>query len=232
MGRIGGGKGYMMGDHGCWATPDFLADACVIVLKRAGFFDHMAGVLDPSAGDGAIIRAILGCGIPSQDIYWIEKEDRFARNIPKEASGIVSDFLQPGFTERYLCYVAKEGLRILGNPPYPNNQGEWFVQRAKAFANRFAFLLPFNHLEPAETRWTTSGVNTPNRHFFPDYFDGLIRVYPIRRVRYRDMTGQKNGAGSRPVALFVWDTYIANSVPVIDWALHRECERLGYGRSK
>lgn len=227
-----------MADHGLWATQDFLAEACVKVLSDTGFFGGKfpaKRVMDPASGDGAFIRAFYEAGAPADEILWNELKPGLMADVPPEMYGRGTegiDFIGPDFQDRWLKpWLEYPGdVRFIGNPPYADNGGEKFVRRTKQFSRQFAYLLPSHHLEPADTRWADF-KDTANRKFFPDHYVGLDRIFPLRRVKYRDMTGEKDSTGSRPVSLFVWDMSDDHTAtPVIDWALHRECLKTGYGK--
>ncbi len=237
-----------MSQHGAWATPDPVAEACVEVLKRIGFFVGSEKVMDPGAGDGALIRALLKGGAPPEKIIGneIEKDVCYGpRHNCSSSNKRQEEFMKSGARIENLDALSDEflttwqeqtdpaTLRIFGNPPYPGNGGEKFVRRAKELSNKFAFLLPMSHLEPADCRWLDPGPEYKGKkEFFPDHLFGLSRVFPIRRVAYRDMTGQKEGVGAKPVGLFYWNMTQqgANRSPFIDYSLHEILIEVGYGK--
>lgn len=225
-----------MPDHGMWATPDYLTDACIRVLAEIGFFTGAEAIMDPCAGDGAWVRALVRAGGTPWKILWSELETCMMKDVSAgmygRSTGGVDFFDTKAFDSQWNGWLPRpHSFRILGNPPYPQAGGERFVRRSKELAHRFAYILPIGHLEPADLRWLDAPRTgkVGKKLFFPDHFKGLVRVYPVRRVTFRDMKGVHTKTGGRPVALFVWDMAAPQDTDlVMDYGLQRICEGWGH----
>lgn len=91
---------------GWFATPEDLADRLVRIAMVGA--DHM--VLEPSAGEGAIVRAIRRAR-PGASITAVELDDVRAQKIPAVQHLILGDFLQMGKTPNLFH-------RVIMNPPF------------------------------------------------------------------------------------------------------------------
>lgn len=117
-------------------TPDEIADVVARIARVNGF-----GVLEPSAGDGALARACLKCGATSVECIEIEPKclkpltelkqaaDRIYGN---EVEITIADFLQVRPHQVY--------KRIVMNPPF--TRGQWILHIRQAMK----WLLPTGSL--------------------------------------------------------------------------------------
>lgn len=117
-----------------WFTPPALAERVVqwAGVCRSGNFDEPYRVLEPSAGNGAIVRPLVAAGA---DVSAVEMDARYQLELStllpnKPRSWLIWDFL--GCTTGGL---GKFDLCVM-NPPYENGLDAAFILHALKFAPR------------------------------------------------------------------------------------------------
>lgn len=169
---------------------DRLLDDCGLALTHAD-----ASILEPTVGDGAIVRAFRGwadrmclCGEPE----WTGVE---LRRVPETAAHV--DVLVDG-TDFRTWHPAEPAFDLaIGNPPYA--LAESIVRHALGMSDRAAFLLRVGFLGSAE--------RVP---FWRDFPDVALRVLPDRP----SFDGE--GTDSSTYAWFVWGCPGVKGVEVLE----------------
>jgi hypothetical protein len=119
-------------------TPASVAEHLVSLVHP----EKYSCIIEPSAGDGAILKALTACGTPLPPIY--------AYDLSPAAEGITEmNWLEPrdryGTPRKKLYIPAAEKARlwhhalVIGNPPF--SKAESFI-RESLFADAIAFILP------------------------------------------------------------------------------------------
>jgi hypothetical protein len=119
-------------------TPTSVADRLVSLIEPSSY----ASIIEPSAGDGSILKSLTACGTPLPPVYaydiapaavgietmnWVESKDRYGN--PRK---------------RMYTPAAEKAQRwhhalVIGNPPF--SLAEKFIQES-LFADCIAFILP------------------------------------------------------------------------------------------
>lgn len=155
--RGGGGFDY-------FATPPHCVDRLLKYCEIPG--GHW---LEPSAGDGAIIRAV---NARRKDVSWTAVELRIEggyaiRQSDPTANVWTSDFLRLEIDD--VLRELTEGTRLpvcIGNPPY--SDAARFISKGLELADRVIFLLRLNFLETQERMPFFRRVGMPDVYVFPD----------------------------------------------------------------
>lgn len=119
-------------------TPDSVAKRLVSLIRP----EKYSCIIEPSAGDGAILKALTACGKPLPPVY--------AYDLAPTAEGITEmNWLEPrdryGNPRKNLYMPSSEKSRqwhhalVIGNPPF--SKAERFI-RESLFADAIAFILP------------------------------------------------------------------------------------------
>lgn len=193
-------------DHDCWGTPPAHAAAIVANLPK-GFFSGGL-ILEPSAGKGGLIDAVLNfdADIDPRRIIAIEPVQEFYKtltnklpigsvfNTPFEAFHLApGNFLTPG----QLAMYQDGNVIALANPPYRQGRDLAFIEKLKTCCKRFAAIMPLGLLEPACNR--SLSIPTAKCRSFRT---GLCGVYPMRRISFVNLLGGPENKGQRPTAVF------------------------------
>lgn len=122
-----------------YATPAWVTEAILPHLPLGA-----ARILEPSAGEGAIVRALLAAGVPGDRLLAVEIDARRARLVPCQV--VEADFL----TAQPWDASHRPGL-VIGNPPF--SLAQEFVEHALevvAPGGTVAMLLRLAFLESAK----------------------------------------------------------------------------------
>ncbi len=95
----------------CHTTPDDVAARMVQYLGDCG----RENVLEPSAGTGQLVRALLAAGVDPQQVYMIERHNRLADNLARSLGPVVNTC----FLEYAAAAAGKKYFpRVIMNPPF------------------------------------------------------------------------------------------------------------------
>lgn len=195
-------------DNDFYSTPPGAVDAVLPFIPGLG--TRPWHILEPAAGEGAILRALLPHTPKAWNCLAMEiHEGRYrellgwgAQSWIMESGGsfcpMLGDFLKPPEQELVQRFAHRENPWLIPlNPPYSKPYegiGLDFVETCLALAEQVpgsvvAGLLPLDF---------ATGVDRCKR--VHDRWKGSL--YPLRR---RQDFGGPHGSGQRPVAWFVWD---------------------------
>lgn len=186
-----------MSTHDKWATPDYVVRAMMDIIQPAQH-PH-ARWLEPSAGDGAIVRGLLRAG--AINVTAVEADFCLADKLHEDGLGVQvwnSDFLQ------WSLFAPHHRYRAVANPPFTGKQTMQHIAAMRAVCSCFWLLAPAGLLEPCQNRG--------------DVLRGLRTVYPAYIRRFRDLTGVDTGSGSRPTFLYEYAQH--SGEPTISYAFH------------
>ncbi len=166
-----------------YSTPDWAIDAILDVLIK-GFVGDT--VLEPAAGEGAIVRRLLAYGIEASQIRAYELDPGRARQCRKLVKTWASDFLDAKAKPDEAYDL------VIMNPPYMHALA--FAQRGLQWlrpGGRLALLLRLNWLE---------GVRKNPRYTFLRETRPDVYVLP-RRPKF----GSLKGTDACAYGWFVWE---------------------------
>lgn len=167
-----------------YATPSWVTRAILPYLPLAG------SVLEPCAGDGAIVRELIAGGVNGDCIDAIELDPARAKEIPSAVDVVVGDALSE---EGDALWDAPHGLVIM-NPPFTLAQR--FVETALA-AQR-----PHRGTTAALLR--LAFLEGQGRADFHAAYPSDVYVLPRRPSFYSRPEGRKGSTDSSAYAWFVW----------------------------
>lgn len=103
----------------CHTTPDHVADLMVSYLEYEPPTIDKAGstILEPHAGTGQLVQALLNADIESWRINTIEKHNKLVDHMAERFKGLSVNFNQGDFLTDYNEF-AGEYNRIICNPPF------------------------------------------------------------------------------------------------------------------
>lgn len=177
-------------DH--WPTPESAIAPVLDVLPKRFGRKHPFTLIEPAAGEGAMLRFLYDALLPTNAIGVEINPDRYAalrRNTGDYAMSIYGSFFDAGVSQ----LDSKLARLWITNPPYsePRETIGWeFVTRClelSAPIDCVAMLLPCDY--------STGVKRAPIHELYPASY------YPLKR-RPRFANGRN---GKRPVAWFVWD---------------------------
>lgn len=118
LGKVcGGDKVNLKKEYQFFATPSDLADRLVSLLEIEDWHNHSQAILEPSAGQGALIEAIRREHGQGVEVYAFEKMDvnrTFLKGMDNVLLSDEPDFLKSGFSIKFNYIIA--------NPPFSKNQ--------------------------------------------------------------------------------------------------------------
>jgi hypothetical protein len=234
--------------HDWWGTPRPLTGVIVRVMKQRGFFkirNRRVRVIEPAAGDGAFIDALLDNGIEPENIIAFENKVNLNRQLRSKTPHVFGDFRRaPEVIAKFALESSKTSYEddffvTLMNPPFCNNAAVDFLRIAKQVSMRIGSLCPLGWMEPALRRkWKPTGT-------FASLDEGrminggLKTIFPIERVSFDDLAAcvlerePEVGVGGRPTNFYEyeWDKangggYDVRTNPIIDMSIDDEWTRV------
>ena len=140
-------------------TPDPLADKLAALLDVG----PCHRILEPSAGEGALIRAVIRRtgGHPEFDVLDIQDDLRSMLSVIKNVNVVGRDFMEYGDHSDEMCYD-----RIIMNPPFRKNQDILHVSRA------YAMLKPGGRLVAVMSNSWRTGLQKKQKAF-REWLEGM-----------------------------------------------------------
>ena len=118
-------------EHDKYYTPQHIVDLVIQRTKEVIGLENISEFIEPSAGNGAFLDKlhILGKSVYAYDLY------------PEREDIIEQDYLK-------LDREYKEGVCIIGNPPYGkgNTLSVQFYKKSIKFSDYIIFILPISQL--------------------------------------------------------------------------------------
>jgi hypothetical protein len=129
-----------------YTSPD-VSIKCVDILSNLIPFTSDDIFLEPSAGEGSFVNALIKYEVKIDNIYAIDIEDHLSHRLVNFYHG---DFLtHKGFPA---LKILKKGFNVIGNPPFGKNSSMAvkFFNRAASFSpNIIAFIVPRSFQKPS-----------------------------------------------------------------------------------
>lgn len=154
--------------------------------------------IEPTAGDGAIIRSVKSFGNGYETVKWhsVEIQDRFENSLKEISQEVfIGDYANYNYLATTNINQTKAKVCIT-NPPY--KEAEKIIKQAKKHSNTVAMLLRLNFLA-SERRQKWIKADTPDVFVLPN------------RPSFRG-----KGSDATEYAWFVWDTFSTGKIIILD----------------
>lgn len=191
-------KGNARDPFDFYSTPEW----CVHRLLEKAQFTSAGYWLEPSAGNGAIVKALhsfkgnWAYNSPSpSNIYVVEVQEQFKEELQALTPHVhIGDFLKYDFTKSFK--TGQKADVCIGNPPY--NQALTMIQHAMKQANTVCMLLRINFLS-SEKRAAWMQANVPDVYVLPN------------RPKFKN-----NGSDACEYGWFVWGPNTTGKITILD----------------
>ncbi len=155
----------LVGELSQWFTPDWLAERIGRAVRQ--HFTGTPRILEPTAGDGALVAGLIAAGFPVECITAVETDPRLCRVLRERFPGLEVVCMQAQLLDPALRFDV-----VVGNTPYENGQDVEFANLALRYApvaylvvrSELLQMVSFHEdvLSHAEVTWEARCVGRPS----------------------------------------------------------------------